>query len=758
MSEYKEFLDSKIIRKSFMGFPAIGINPMLFKFQQDIVSFGCRKGRAAFFENCGLGKTAQQLEWARQVCNHTDGNVLVLAPLAVSRQTQKEGAKFGIPVHICSSQDDVANGINVTNYEKLSRFDPSFFHGVVADESGIMKSWSGKIKQQMCDMWADTPFRLVCTATPAPNDFEELGNQAEFLGICSRSEMLSMFFINDTADTGTWRLKKHAVDAFWKWVCTWAVMIQQPTDLGYESAGFELPGLEYTEHIIKSTGPKNGFLFTVEAKTLSDRRNARRSSLKERCELAAKIVNESDEQFLVWCDLNDESVMLSSLIKDAVQVTGSDTDEHKEKSLIDFAEGKIRVLVSKPKIAGYGLNLQSCHNQVFVGLSDSFEAMYQAVRRSYRFGQKEKVLIHIITHESEGAVLRNIKRKEADFLIMTDAMTRHMADMTKKEITNFVSGDEIYNPSSVSGENWTMHNADCVDVLKEIPENSIHYSIFSPPFSNLFCYSNSSRDIGNCRDDKEFLDHFDFIVRELYRVIMPGRLLSFHVMNLMATITKDGYIGVKDLRGDLIRVFQGAGFIFHSEVCIWKDPLVQATRTKVLTLAHKQISKDASRCGQGLPDYVVTMRKPGENPEPVSKGRGFETYIGDMDEPKERKTNDPRTNKYSHHVWQRYASPVWFDINQTRTLNAYAAREKEDERHMCPLQLDVIERCLELWTNEGDTVLSPFGGIGSEGFCSLQMGRKYIGIELKKSYFDAAIKNLATATRKDTQLKLPGVV
>jgi len=279
--------------------------------------------------------------------------------------------------------------------------------------------------------------------------------------------------------------------------------------------------------------------------------------------------------------------------------------------------------------------------------------------------------------------------------------------------------------------------------------------LFSPPFSSLFTYSNSPRDIGNCKSDDEFINHFKFLASELFRVIINGRLLSFHVMNLSATITRDGYIGIKDLRGDLIRVFQDVGFIFHSEVCIWKDPLVQATRTKTLTLAHKQIIKDSTRCSQGFADYVITMRKPGINPEPVLRKRGFEEYIGNDPEPNCRKTDNPRTNKYSHNVWRRYASPVWMDINQTRTLNEKLAREKEDERHMCPLQLDVIERCIELWTNPDDKILSPFAGIGSEGYCALQMGRRFIGSELKKSYFDVACKNLEQAVcRNKKQMNL----
>jgi hypothetical protein len=282
--------------------------------------------------------------------------------------------------------------------------------------------------------------------------------------------------------------------------------------------------------------------------------------------------------------------------------------------------------------------------------------------------------------------------------------------------------------------------------------------IYSTPFASLFTYSNSDRDMGNCRDHDSFLEHFKFLAKDLHRVLMAGRLMSFHVMNLSATITRDGYIGMKDLRGDLIRLFQAVGFIYHSEVCIWKDPLVQATRTKVLTLAHKQISKDATRCAQGFPDYIVTMRKDGINPEPVSKGRGFEEYIGEMPAPKDPKKNNARENKFSHHVWQRYASPVWFDIRQTRTLNEKQARDKDDERHMCPLQLDTIERCLDLWTNPGDMVLSPFAGIGSEGYSAVNMGRRFIGAELKKSYFDVAVRNLQEASAPKKQMDLFSMV
>lgn len=304
------------------------------------------------------------------------------------------------------------------------------------------------------------------------------------------------------------------------------------------------------------------------------------------------------------------------------------------------------------------------------------------------------------------------------------------------------------------GESWSAYHGDAVEVIKPIPDNSIHYSLFSPPFASLFTYSDSERDMGNTKGMDSFADHFKFLIPELYRVIMPGRLVSIHCMDLLATITHDGFIGLKDFPALVRSSFEDAGFIYHSKVCIWKDPLVQATRTKVLSLAHKQISKDSTRCGQGLPDYIVTMRKPGDNPEPVSHGRGFERYIGEQPEPTAKKTNDARTNKYSHHVWQRYASPVWWDIRQTNTLNIRAARDADDEKHICPLQLDTIARCLELWSNPGDVILEPFGGVGSVGYQAVSMGRKAIIIELKEIYYYQSIKNMRSVDKKQDQMEI----
>lgn len=447
--KYKDFLRSKTLDHKPCGFdiPLDDLNPMLFDWQKALVQWSLKKGRSALFEDCGLGKTPQQLEWSRHVYEYTGKDILILAPLAVSRQTQREGVKFGINVTICKDQADIMPGINITNYERLHRFDPLHFGGIVLDESSIIKNFSGKIRNQIIESFVRTPYKLCCTATPSPNDFTELGNTAEFLGVMTRPEMLAMFFINDTANTGTWRLKGHVKDnKFWEWLCGWAVMIQKPSDLGFDDGDFILPPLEFHDHTIKYNGSTNGKLFVEDAKTLTERRDARRESMPDRIKRSAAIVNASDEKWLVWCNLNAESEGLKTSITDAVEVKGSDKPEHKENSMLGFSENGIKCLVTKPKIAGFGMNWQNCHNMIFVGLSDSYEQFYQAVRRCWRFGQTKTVNAHIVIGEREGAVVANIKRKECDMQTMFQGMVKHMAELTKHEIGHTTKTTTIYDP------------------------------------------------------------------------------------------------------------------------------------------------------------------------------------------------------------------------------------------------------------------------------------------------------------------------
>ena len=648
---YEEFLKDKAFTSEFVGFQPADLNPMMFDFQKDIVKWACRKGKACVFADCGMGKGIIALEWARQVHIHSGGGVLIVAPLAVSNQFVREGRKFGIEVNKCKDASDVIEGINVTNYERLEKFEHIEFSGVALDESSILKNYSGKTRNQILDMFKNVPFKLACTATPSPNDFMELANHAEWVDSLKRSELLATYFVHDGGNTSKWRLKGHAVNAFWDFVSTWAVTITKPSDLGYSDDGYRLPEMRVRKTVVQSD---NGFdddrLFPVEAITLTDQRTARRNTMELKADYIAQMVNSDDSQWIVWTYLNAESAYLTDAIQDAVEVKGSDSDDHKEDVLTRFAEGDIRVLVTKPSIAGFGLNLQSCSKEVFCGLSHSWEEYYQAIHRVYRYGQTRPVEIHIVVSDQETAIVNNVLAKQKGNDTMQKEMTRRSIRI-REDMTTTMKDEAPYVTSDDSGDSYHIMLGDCFERVKEIPNNSVDYTIFSPPFSSLYVYSASIRDAGNVRSDKEFAEHFSYLVPELYRVTKPGRLLSFHCMLLPMLKERDGVIGLKDFRGDLIRIFQDAGWIFHSEVTIWKDPVTEMQRTKSIGLLNKQKNKDAYLSRQGIPDYLVTMRKPGENAEPI--------------------VHDESTFPVS--LWQKYASPVWMDINQGETLQRESA-------------------------------------------------------------------------------------
>lgn len=447
---YEEFLKSKQIRQTNSGFDIRldQMNPQMFEWQKSVVRWALRKGKCALFEECGLGKTIQQLEFANQVQLHCKQPVLILAPLAVADQTRREGAKFGYNVTICRSQAEVVNGINITNYEMIEHFDPSMFCAVILDESSILKHHTSKTREYLTAAFANTPYKLCCTATPAPNDFSELGNHAEFLGIMSRTEMLATFFVHDGGDTSKWRLKHHAESKFFEWIASWACCMTSPADLGYDADAYVLPPLDIIEHTVKSPiiEDDNGQerLFAGVSATLSERRAARKSSLQGRIETAAKLANAYDGQCLVWCDYNDESELAAKKIDGAVEVRGTDTPEYKKNSMIGFSEGKIRCLVSKPSIAGWGMNWQNCNKVIFAGLSDSFESYYQAVRRCWRFGQSEPVEVHLIISEAEGAVKTNIEKKQATADRMTKELVRFTKDILQADIKSTVRITDQY--------------------------------------------------------------------------------------------------------------------------------------------------------------------------------------------------------------------------------------------------------------------------------------------------------------------------
>ncbi|NRA48047.1 MAG: helicase [Phaeodactylibacter sp.] len=442
--DYQEFIKSKEFKHVEAGFEADVWNYPLFDYQAPIVKWALKRGKAAIFADTGLGKTIMQLAWADCVAKHTNQPVLVLAPLAVSSQTIEEGQKYGIYVEKLNPDTDVFGaGVYIINYEQLHKVKHQF-KGIVLDESSILKGMDGRRRKEITAFAQDIPYRLSCTATPSPNDFMELGTQAEFLGIMSQVEMLAMFFVNDMSDTGKWRLKGHGHKKFFEWLATWSVVIRKPSDLGFDDSKHELPALNYFEHIIE-TNPQDSLL-VEPAQGLQERNKARKESVNERVDKAAEIANAIAGPVLVWCHLNEESEKLSEAINHAMEVKGSDKPEYKEKTLIDFSHSKIKCLVTKPKIAGFGMNWQNCHNIIFVGLSDSWESYYQAVRRCWRFGQTKQVNVHVISADTEGAVVDNIKRKDAQNIKLGESMVAHMKTMMEKEIFFAATEKTEYKP------------------------------------------------------------------------------------------------------------------------------------------------------------------------------------------------------------------------------------------------------------------------------------------------------------------------
>jgi superfamily II DNA or RNA helicase len=905
--EYKDFIKEKHIRVAPCGMDVDNLADGLFDYQHAVVRWALKKGRAAIFGGTGTGKTFMELAWADAVYKETGKNVLILAPLAVAAQIKNEADTiYMIDVTHAKSQNDVREGINVTNYDKLDKFDLSFFDAIVLDESSILKSFNGKTRDNIIQSFSRYSYRLAATATPAPNDFMELGNHAEFLGVMSYAEMLAMFFVHDGGETQKWRLKGHAKKDFWRWMAQWSVMFNSPYDLGFDGASHVLPPLKEHNIVVDSDITGGDALFRFEAQTLQERIRERKFSTEERCIAAIDLIGkifiigstggnaqcgsqntqkqekkntsqthqkESEEnlsqdplmktgnicvnttqktningqkrqenreicttqidakstehakklentayahqnldlkkkdgklesrkhtdyqnknmkqcfinkavnlfvaelntstrqesglslttatqqekleafcalpaiqrldflkkalkqcetqqyifqeadRWVIWCGLNSEQDFIANILGDfCYSINGSSSEKDKEEALFGWTNGNRPFLISKVKIFGFGMNFQHCRNMIFVGLNDSWEQVYQAIRRCWRFGQKKEVNVYYISSSLEGNVVKNLERKNTQAEEMMQAMIEEMKDFQNVKAVATESDTATYRRDVVKSDKFTAHLGDCVDVVGEIESDSIGYCIYSPPFASLYTYSNSDRDMGNCKTHDEFYDHYKYLVAELYRVMKPGRLISFHCMNLPTSKAKDGVIGIRDFRGELIRMHEEAGFIYHSEVCIWKDPVTAMQRTKAIGLLHKQLKKDSALSRQGIPDYLVTVRKPGDNDTPISH------------------TNED----FPVDLWQKYASPVWMDINPSDTLQYKSAREHDDERHICPLQLEVIRRGIDLWSAEGDVVLSPFMGIGSEGYIALQKGRKFIGAELKESYWKQAVANL----------------
>ena len=743
MSEYEKFLDAKrhAVQPCGIDIDRKNVNAKLFEFQKDIVVWAVKRGRCAVFVDTGLGKTFIQLEWARFIA----GRVLVFAPLSVARQTIRESHKIGLEVFYVRDASEIRDGINITNYENIERFSNvgSSLRGVILDESSILKAIDGKTRRKLIDYFSDTPYRLCCTATPAPNDYTELGNHAEFLGVCTTAEMLSTYFINanKTSETVTdsglvlrkkhsnkngtqWRMRYHAQKDYFRWLSSWAMAIRKPSDLSYSDKGFVLPPLNIVPVVVDAKYTPEDELFFSGLKGLKDRASVRNQTSGKKLESLKRLIGASG-QWIVWCGLDVESNLASTVAPDAVQVSGSDSPEFKAKTFEDFQDGKVRVLVTKPKIGGFGMNFQNCSNMVFFGMNDSWESFYQCVRRCYRFGQKHPVNVYVVISDIEMQIYENVRRKGEMAELMMNGLIEEVKGFELEQLGK--TSEDIhteYKESTVSGKRFTAMLGDSCVRLKDIPDESVDLTVYSPPFADLFTYSPTERDLGNSRDWGEFTEHYGFIIRELLRVTKAGRLSCVHTSDIPAMQMKDGYIGIRDFPGAVIRAHEENGWIFHGRAIVTKNPQAQAIRTKAKALLFTQLRKDSSDSRPALLDHILIFKKPGESKVSV---------------------NPVANGEIDNERWIDWAGGIWTGISESDTLQYASARDKDDEKHICPLQLGTIERCIKLYSNPGEIVLTPFGGIGSEAYQALRFGRMAKLIELKPSYFRIACNNLKRA-------------
>jgi len=724
--EYLEFLESKKRKVIKSGFKVkeSNLNDYLFDFQKFIVKKALEFGKYAIFADCGLGKTLMQLEWANQVSIKTKKPVLILAPLAVSGQTIQEGNKFNIKVN----RIGVGN-IQITNYEQLEKIDISIYSGVVLDESSILKNYTGKYKNLIIDLFKKTPYKLACTATPSPNDLNEIGNHSEFLDILDSQDMRAKWFVRDEG-MNNYRLKNHAKTDFYGWISSWATMITNPCDLGFDGSKYVLPKLEVIEHEIITKEKDNGLLFNTGSVNATDFNRELKRTEEDRLEKVIEIVNRTQGQVLIWVKQNREEDYLLKALVEAKAVRGSDSVDKKESTLLGFANNEFRILITKAKIAQFGMNFQNCNTQIFPSLDFSFEAYYQQVRRSYRFGQKNKVDIHLIKTDTMENVGKKIEQKEKQFLEMQSEMNQNINKLTYGLLNE-------YDRKEFKNEDVLLIKGDSCLEIKSIPDNSIDLIIFSPPFSSLFTYSNYIHDMGNNDNHEEFFKQYSFLLKDLYRILKPGRLMCCHTKDLGVYKNSSGYTGMYDFTGEHTKAALNEEFKLHSKITIWCDPVLEMQRTKTQRLLYKTVTSDSTKTGIGMAEYITIFKK----------------WDGSDESEWEKVTNLNKKN-FPLDTWQRWASPVWMDIKRTDVLNNREGTDMGDEKHIAPLQLEVIHRLVNLYSNEGETVFTPFLGIGSEIYKSVENNRKGIGIELKDSYFDVACKNVLKAMNKKLQLSI----
>lgn len=816
---YKEFLESKIELAQDSGFEVnpTDINKALKPHQRDAVIWALKGGRRALFESFGLGKTIQEIEFCKQVINHEGGRALIVLPLGVKQEFTQDAVNvlgYDAPVY-CRSMEEVEScdsSIVLTNYERVRDGDirPDYFVATSLDEASVLRSFGSKTYQTFLDKFKNVPYKLVATATPSPNKYKELIHYAGYLEVMDTGQALTRFFQRDSTKANNLTLYPNMEDEFWLWVSSWALFITKPSDVNpeYSDEGYVLPPLDVKWHEIPihygDTSDKTGQmqLFTEAAAGLKEAAEVKRNSIDQRVEKMKEIVESlPEEHFLLWHDLESERKAILKAIPEVVDIYGSQDYDLREKRVIDFAQGRIKLFATKKSISGSGCNFQRyCHREIFLGIDYEFNDFIQAVHRCYRFLQTDTVVIDIIYMENE----RQIKEALLEKWKNHNHMVKKMTDIVKKYGLSPASKIKRLERKmgvetvKVQGKHYTAVNDDCVEECRRIESNSVGLIHTSIPFGNHYEYSANYNDFGHNENTEKFFEQMDFLTPELLRILEPGRVAAIHVKDrvLFGNATGTGMPTIEPFHAQCIEHYMKHGFQYFGMITVVTDVVRENNQT--YRLGWSEQCKDGSKMGVGCPEYILLFRKlPTDKSnayadDPVKKTKedytraqwqidahGYWRSSGDRliskDELKEFNVDDlqrvyreySRSNVYSYEEHVKLAEEldkndklpatfmvvapgswnnldVWDDINRMRTLNTTQSRRRQ-QMHVCPLQLDIVERIINRYSNEGDMVLDPFGGLMTVPMTAVKMKRYGYGIELSCDYFRDGVGYLQEA-------------
>jgi DNA modification methylase len=806
MDKYREFLERKILITPTFGFDPLPLSDILLPHQKDIVTWCLQGGRRAIFCKFGLGKTAMQLEIAAHVCYHTNKPFLIGIPLGVKQEFKDDAETlFGFEVKYVKDMSEVDGpGIYTSNYERIrsGKFEPSAFGGVSFDEGDAIRNLATETTDYIMNNFSQVPYRFIATATPSPNDFTEILNYAQFLGVMDRSQALTRFFQRNSTTAGDLTIYPHKEKEFWMWVRSWSVIVEKPSDLGYSDEGYDLPGFIVKYHEVKvndrgviTDRDGNVKMFRDTSSGLVEACKEKRESIHARAQKAMDIISENpDDHYILWHTLEDERKLMQSLLPEARPVYGTQNDDEKEDNVIGFKKGEFKYLLTKPEISGSGCNFQAhCHKAIFVGIDYRFKDFIQAIHRIYRFRQTQPVEIHIIYSDAEHHVLKTLEEKWSRHKKMSQEMTTLIREFG---LSNTKYSEELkrsigVNRKEASGEKYKAIHNDSVLEVRGMPDNSIGMIMTSIPFSDQYEYCESYHDMGHNDGDEEFFEQLDYLTPELLRVLKPGRVACIHVKDRIRFSYQNGvgFTSLNDFSGRTVAHFEKHGWYLLGKHFITTDVVMENNQT--YRLGWTEQCKDGTKMGAGSPEYLLVFRKRPTDisnayaDEPVVKSKEDYTRArwqldahaywkssGDrLFNPEElrgmnlsevgkiwktRDTSEVHSHEKHVEVCEQLdkvgklpsrfmAIPprttnewVWDDINRMNTLNTRQANQKK-EKHVCPLQFDIIDRAIRRYTNEGDVVLDPFGGVMSTPFRAIHLNRYGIGIELNEQYWSDGI-------------------